>query len=61
MLNGEAENDVFNRLTVGAALSARDANLLRAFYRYLRQAGISYTIYTVVDALDRAPERRHAG
>ncbi|WEK45363.1 MAG: NAD-glutamate dehydrogenase [Candidatus Andeanibacterium colombiense] len=56
VLNGEAENDVFNRLTVGAALSARDANLLRAFYRYLRQAGISYTIYTVVDALDRAPE-----
>ncbi|MBS1239694.1 MAG: Glutamate dehydrogenase, partial [Proteobacteria bacterium] len=55
VLNGEAENDVFNRLTVGAALSARDANLLRAFYRYLRQAGISYTIYTVVDALDRAP------
>ncbi|MBO9498213.1 MAG: NAD-glutamate dehydrogenase [Novosphingobium sp.] len=56
VLNGTAENDVFNRLTVGAALSARDANLLRAFYRYLRQAGISYTIYTVVDALDRAPD-----
>ncbi|RYE88575.1 MAG: glutamate dehydrogenase, partial [Oxalobacteraceae bacterium] len=46
VLNNAAENDVFNRLTVGAALSARDANLLRAFYRYLRQAGISYTIYT---------------
>ncbi len=45
---------MFNRLTVGAALSARDTDLLRAFYRYLRQAGISYTIYTVVDALDRA-------
>ncbi|OJW68184.1 MAG: glutamate dehydrogenase, partial [Sphingomonadales bacterium 63-6] len=56
VLNGTAENDVFNRLTVGVALSARDANLLRAFYRYLRQAGISYTIYTVVDALDRAPD-----
>lgn len=55
VLNNAAENDVFNRLTVGTALSARDANLLRAFYRYLRQAGISYTIYTVVDALDRAP------
>ncbi|HZF45117.1 MAG TPA: NAD-glutamate dehydrogenase domain-containing protein, partial [Sphingomonadaceae bacterium] len=56
VLNGAAENDVFNRLTVGVALSARDADLLRAFYRYLRQAGISYTIYTVVDALDRAPD-----
>ncbi|WP_336978914.1 NAD-glutamate dehydrogenase [Altererythrobacter fulvus] len=60
VLNGGAENDVFNRLTVGVALSARDADLLRAFYRYLRQAGVSYTIYTVVDALDRAPDVTHA-
>jgi len=55
VLNGTAEDDVFNRLIVGPALAARDANLLRAFYRYLRQTGINYTIYTVVDALDRAP------
>ena len=59
VLNGEAENDVFNRLTIGTGLSARDANLLRAFYRYLRQAGLGYTIYTVVDALDRAASVTH--
>ncbi|AKM08413.1 NAD-glutamate dehydrogenase [Pelagerythrobacter marensis] len=56
VLNGWAEDDPFNRLVIGAALSADQANWLRAFYRYLRQAGVSFTIYTVVDALDRAPE-----
>ena len=56
VLNGEAENDSFNRLVPAVGLSAREANLMRAFYRYLRQAGVSYTIYTVVDALARVPE-----
>ncbi|HSG32997.1 MAG TPA: NAD-glutamate dehydrogenase domain-containing protein, partial [Sphingomonadaceae bacterium] len=54
VLNNHAEDDVFNRLTVGAALSARCANLLRAVYRYLRQTGFNVTIYPVVDALDEA-------
>ena len=56
VLNGEAENDSFNRLVPEVGLAAREADWLRAFYRYLRQAGLSYTIYTVVDALARAPE-----
>ena len=56
VLNGEAENDSFNRLVPGVGLSAQEANWMRAFYRYLRQAGVSYTIYTVVDALARVPE-----
>lgn len=56
VLNGEAENDSFNRLVPEVGLAAREADWLRAFYRYLRQAGISFTIYTVVDALARAPE-----
>ncbi len=55
VLNGAAEDDPFNRLVVGAGLSASEAEWLRAFYRYLRQAGMGFTIYTVVDALDRAP------
>ena len=59
VLNGAAENDVFNRLTVGTALSAREADLLRAFYRYLRQTGVGFTIATVVDALARAGEVAH--
>ncbi len=56
VLNGEAENDSFNRLVPEVGLSARETDWLRAFYRYLRQAGVGFTIYTVVDALARAPE-----
>ncbi|GAA4048054.1 NAD-glutamate dehydrogenase [Parerythrobacter jejuensis] len=55
VLNGHAEDDPFNRLVVGTGLAARDAELLRALYRYLRQTGMGFTIYTVVDALARAP------
>ena len=56
VLNGAAEDDVFNRLVPEAGLAAEEANLLRAFYRYLRQTGMGFTIYTVVDALRGAPE-----
>nr|WP_128893416.1 NAD-glutamate dehydrogenase domain-containing protein [Erythrobacter sp. HKB08] len=55
VLNHQAENDPFNRLVLGTGLSAHEADWLRAFYRYLRQAGMGFTIYTVVDALSRAP------
>ncbi|MCR2832425.1 NAD-glutamate dehydrogenase [Parerythrobacter lacustris] len=55
VLNLEAENDPFNRLVLGTGLAADEANWLRAFYRYLRQTGMGFTIYTVVDALSRAP------
>ena len=56
VLNGLAEDDVFNRLVIGTALDAREANWLRAMYRYLRQASLPYTIYTVVEALRAAPD-----
>ena len=56
VLNGEAESDPFNRLVPEATLTAREADWLRAFYRYLRQAGMGFTIYTVVDALRGAPD-----
>ncbi|MEM8724039.1 MAG: NAD-glutamate dehydrogenase domain-containing protein [Pseudomonadota bacterium] len=55
VLNGSAENDPFNKLVLGTALKASEANWLRAFYRYLRQTGMGFTIYTVVDALNAAP------
>ena len=56
VLNGAAEDDPFNRLVTTAGLAPREANWLRAIYRYLRQTGVSYTIYTVVDALAAAPQ-----
>ena len=55
VLNGAAEGDPFNRLIVATALSAREADWLRAWYRYLRQAGMNFGIATAVDALQSAP------
>ncbi|MFY8049175.1 MAG: NAD-glutamate dehydrogenase domain-containing protein, partial [Erythrobacter sp.] len=56
VLNGVAEDDPFNRLVTAIGLAPREANWMRAIYRYLRQTGVSYTIYTVVDALVGAPQ-----
>jgi glutamate dehydrogenase len=55
VLEGRAENDAFNQLVVGAALEPRDVVLFRAWFRYLRQTGLSYSLSTVVEALRRAP------
>ena len=56
VLNGAAEDDAFNRLIVGTGLTAVEANWLRAFYRYLRQAGMTFGVPTVVEALKNAPD-----
>ncbi|MDT8280685.1 MAG: NAD-glutamate dehydrogenase, partial [Erythrobacter sp.] len=56
VLNGLAEDDPFNRLVAATGLAPQAANWMRAVYRYLRQTGVSYTIYTVVDALVAAPQ-----
>ena len=56
VLRGEAENDDFNKLVVLAGLTPRSVVWLRAWFRYLRQTGVSYSIATVVEALARAPK-----
>ena len=56
VLNGAAEDDPFNRLISAVALSAGEADWLRAWYRYLRQAGLNYSVPTAVDALQNAPD-----
>ncbi|MFA5988429.1 MAG: NAD-glutamate dehydrogenase domain-containing protein [Sphingomonas sp.] len=55
VLEGRAENDLFNRLIIDAGLSPRAVVLFRAWFRYLRQAGLPYSLATVADALRRAP------
>ncbi|MGY6637558.1 MAG: NAD-glutamate dehydrogenase domain-containing protein [Erythrobacter sp.] len=60
VLNAAAEDDPFNRLVPGIGLTAQEANWLRALYRYLRQTGMGFTIYTVVDALAAAPAATRA-
>jgi glutamate dehydrogenase len=54
VLNGAAENDGFNRLITSVGLSPQQANWLRAWYRYLRQTGLSVDLTTAVAALRRA-------
>ncbi len=55
VLEGRAENDGFNRLILEAGVAPAAVVLMRAWFRYLRQAGLPYGLATVVDALRRAP------
>jgi glutamate dehydrogenase len=55
VINGEAENDPFNRLIVANGIASAEANGLRACFRYLRQTGLTFAIATAVDALQHAP------
>lgn len=48
---GHAEDDRFNGLIVSAGLEPQSVVLMRALYRYLKQAGMPYALATVVDAL----------
>ena len=59
VLEGLAENDAFNRLIVGIGLRPREVVWLRAWFRYLRQAGLTYGLATTADALTRAPAVAH--
>ncbi len=56
VLEGAAENDAFNRLIVELGMRPEAIVLFRAWFRYLRQAGLPYGLTTVVDALRRAPK-----
>ncbi|MFE2931404.1 NAD-glutamate dehydrogenase [Streptomyces sp. NPDC059278] len=74
---GEAENDGFNSLVLGAGLNWRQAMVLRAYAKYLRQAGSTFsqdymestlrnnvhTTRLLVSLFEArmAPERQHAG
>jgi glutamate dehydrogenase len=60
VLMGYQENDLFNALIPTVGLTAEEANWFRAWFRYLRQIGISYSIQTVVEALRRNPEPARA-
>ncbi len=51
VFDGVAESDSFNQLIVTASLAPQSTNWLRAFYRYLRQTSLAYTMPTVVAAL----------
>ncbi|MCZ9343572.1 NAD-glutamate dehydrogenase, partial [Streptomyces sp. TRM76130] len=49
--NGKAENDGFNALVLGAGLTWRQAMVLRAYAKYLRQAGSTFSQDYMEDTL----------
>jgi glutamate dehydrogenase len=53
---GEVENDSYNRLVLGGALTWREIIVLRAIGKYLRQARITYSDSYVEQALVANPE-----
>ncbi|MCS5587560.1 MAG: NAD-glutamate dehydrogenase [Porticoccaceae bacterium] len=53
---GEAENDSFNRLIIGARLDWRAVAMLRLYARYLKQLGISFSQEFIADTLSRYPD-----
>src|SRR3569623_269241 len=55
VLEDNAEKDAFYRLIVDLNMAPTSAVLFRAWFRYLRQGGLTYGLTTVVDALRRAP------
>ncbi len=54
--SGETENDGFNRLILGAGLSWREVVILRAYAKYLRQTGFTFSQTYIEDALSDHPE-----
>jgi glutamate dehydrogenase len=56
VVGNATEDDGFNRLVLVAGLSWREASLLRAYSRYLRQIGTLYSQSYVEDALATHPD-----
>ncbi len=52
---GDAENDGFNRLVLGASLTWRQVALLRAYAKYLLQVGVPFSQSYIEDAFGRNP------
>ncbi|MGE0140555.1 MAG: NAD-glutamate dehydrogenase [Ilumatobacteraceae bacterium] len=53
---GEIENDRFNRLVLRAGLRGRDVTVLRAYVKYLRQAGATFSRDFMVATLVGNPD-----
>ena len=53
--SGEVENDGFNRLVLRAGLRWREIAILRAYCKYLRQAGVTFSEAYMQDALAANP------
>lgn len=52
----ELEDDAFNRLVLGAGMTGRKVTILRAYAKYMRQTGSSFSNTYIAKTLDRYPE-----
>lgn len=52
---GDAENDGFNRLVLGASLTWSEVVILRAYAKYLRQIGFTFSQVYIQDTLSKYP------
>ncbi|MBI4357025.1 MAG: NAD-glutamate dehydrogenase [Gammaproteobacteria bacterium] len=53
---GDAENDGFNRLVLAAHLNWRETSMLRAYAKYLRQVGFTFSQVYIESALSHHPK-----
>lgn len=54
--NDDLEDDAFNRLVLGAGLTGRKVTILRAYAKYMRQTGSSFSNSYIARTLDRYPD-----
>src|SRR5690606_32553655 len=52
---GEAENDAFNRLILGARLDWRQVSILRGYCKFLLQTGVPFSQTYMEETLNRYP------
>ncbi|MBE1301660.1 MAG: NAD-glutamate dehydrogenase [Alteromonadaceae bacterium] len=52
----DLEDDAFNRLVLGAGLTGRKVTILRAYAKYMRQTGSSFSNTYIARTLDRYPD-----
>ncbi|WP_341504096.1 NAD-glutamate dehydrogenase [Gallaecimonas sp. GXIMD4217] len=54
--SGDFEDDGFNRLVLGAGLTGREVVILRAYAKYMRQIGVTFSQAYIEETLDRYPD-----
>jgi glutamate dehydrogenase len=52
---GHAENDGFNKLVLGAKLTWREISVLRAYAKYLRQIGFTFSQHYIEETFSKNP------
>ncbi|SHG88343.1 NAD-glutamate dehydrogenase [Ferrimonas marina] len=53
---GQFEDDAFNHLVLSAGLTGLEVTVLRAYAKYMRQIGTTFSEQYIADTLDRYPE-----